>query len=297
MVIASDKIDARTDVKDVSYLPSEIKILSRRSNLRGIFAILRDIIAIAAIAYINIRTEFWQIYIPSIWAIGAFQFAMSECLVHEAAHWNLFRSRRLNDLCEMFIALPFLQTIKSYRKEHRIHHSHMLKKGDNILEEYKSYGLFRDKESLAWLWFVKPLIGYSAIMMVKTSQSNFTRSDFLKVAIFWGCLSTVSWCLGEGMNLILYWVVPLILCRGAFLYWSEISDHFRASSGIRTRTGRLANLIFHNNGYHHVHHRHPGVTYFNYKKAHLLLAREGDDVSSGFFETYKQIKQNVGNRS
>jgi fatty acid desaturase len=81
-----------------------------------------------------------------------------------------------------------------------------------------------------------------------------------------------------------------MFCKGAYLFWSEIADHYNTRSGIRTRVGWIANFIFHNNGYHHAHHRYPSIPQFNLKKAHKLAFREGDDISRGFLDTYRQIR-------
>ena len=88
------KITAARGLSQDVFVKEHIKRLSKRSNARGFFAIFRDITAIAAIGYTSMRCDNILIYLASAWLIGAFQFAMSECLVHEAAHWNLFRSRR-----------------------------------------------------------------------------------------------------------------------------------------------------------------------------------------------------------
>jgi fatty acid desaturase len=267
-----------------------LKALSGRSNWRGAAAIARDWAAIVAIAFADMRYGNWLTYFVAIWAIGAFQFAISECLLHEASHYNLFVRKRANDLAEVLVALPFFQTVASFRNEHRLHHRYLMSMRDSLPEEYRVYGLTKENKEWFWLWFVKPIIGYSAIMMGRGGQSSGSSRDAVKICLFWAAAALVMTLIGRLDALFFYWIVPMVLCKGAFLYWSEIADHFNTRSGCRTRTGSLANTLFHNNGYHHAHHRFPAVTQFNLKRLHEATMREGDDISHGFLDTYRQLK-------
>lgn len=62
------------------------------------------------------------ILLAAILVIGAIQHRLA-CLVHEAAHYTLFKKRERNNwLTDLLCALPLLSTVKSYRKRHRDHH-------------------------------------------------------------------------------------------------------------------------------------------------------------------------------
>src|SRR6478735_4993447 len=50
-----------------------------------------------------------------------------QILQHDAAHGHLFRNRKLNDSwADLFLAMPFLSRIRSYRAFHFEHHRHVL---------------------------------------------------------------------------------------------------------------------------------------------------------------------------
>lgn len=278
------------DPTQQKLLNRKIKTLSTRSDLRGILSLSKDMIAIGVTIHLSLSSNSIAVYLIAIWVIGAFQFAMSECLVHEAAHWNLFKTRKLNDLCEIFMCLPFFQTIGAYRADHRMHHVRLLKDEDPLSVEYRAIGLGRPSPNMFWIWFVKPFTGFGATMIARGVPDRSGRSDWLKIGLFWALATTAAVHYGIVAQVVAYWIVPMFLCNGAFLYWSEISDHYNTRTGYRTRSGVVANFLFHNNGYHHVHHRYPSVTQFNYKRAHILTRREGDDVSRNFLETYRQIR-------
>ena len=73
-----------------------------RSLPRTILAIGRDWGAIIGLTCLGVWLDNWWFYVPIAWAIGAFQFAISESLLHEASHFNLAKNHRLNDALEIF---------------------------------------------------------------------------------------------------------------------------------------------------------------------------------------------------
>ena len=93
-----------------------------RSNLRGFTVLFFDWTAIFGIITISIWMDNWIVYLISVWAIGSFQYAIGESLFHEASHYNLFKTKKLNDYFEWLYAVPFFVDMTQYRKEHLDHH-------------------------------------------------------------------------------------------------------------------------------------------------------------------------------
>lgn len=249
------------------------------SNLRGFGAVIRDYLFISLIILINLKFDNLFLYLISIWLIGAFQFALSECLLHEASHCNLFSSRKVNQYSEILLALPFFATYEAFKKEHLQHHNFLLKPEDHIYRDYKLFG-FLDKngqfvKDLNWLWHLvlRPFLGISGVYYF-IRNSDFTS---LRVILFWLILLSLTFYFGVFKELVLFWFLPLIWCCGAFLYWSEFLDHYLVDQGFgRNRTSKIANFIFHNNGYHATHHQYPFIPFFNLKKAYQKLNQDDD---------------------
>ena len=65
-----------------------------RSNLKGFVALFLDWGAIFAIIATSVWLDNRIVYLMSIWAIGSFQFAIGESLLHEASHHNLFKNKK-----------------------------------------------------------------------------------------------------------------------------------------------------------------------------------------------------------
>jgi fatty acid desaturase len=245
-----------------------------RSNLKGFLAISRDYFFIATIIFINLKFENIWLYLISIWLIGAFQFAISECLLHESSHYNLFASRKLNEYAEIFISLPFFATHHDFKIEHIEHHSSLLKPQDHVYEAYKYFGIIDEKGfikniNLFWHLIARPFLGISALYYFY-NNSNFKSP---KVIIFWTILLATAFHFGFLKELFLYWFLPLFWCCGAYLHWSEFLDHYMINDyDGRTRTLGISNFIFHNNGYHATHHQYPYIPFYNLKKAYEKIS-------------------------
>ncbi|MBI3563756.1 MAG: fatty acid desaturase [Elusimicrobia bacterium] len=267
------------------------------SDRRGALALARDWGAIVLIAWASERIGGWPVYIAAAWLIGAFQFAIGEALLHEASHFHLFRTRAWNDRFEALYALPFLMTLSQFRDEHLAHHRDAGTPRDGLLADYRLIGLFEPNPDMFWLWFVKPVTGFAGYFyLTKLSLKPFRCGA--KLVAFWTAVAAAAWALGGLRLLALYWVVPLFWCHVSYLYWSEVQDHFGTKSGTRTVVGALNNRLFHNNGYHAVHHARAWVPFYRLPEAHAaFVAGDGADaardLSSGFLETYRQLRDSV----
>ena len=94
-----------------------------RSNVRGFLVIIRDWGIIFGVMSFSIWAENIFVYISSIILIGCMQFAISESLMHEATHGNLFKRESWNRKLEFLFSLPCLMTMKEYVPDHLDHHN------------------------------------------------------------------------------------------------------------------------------------------------------------------------------
>jgi fatty acid desaturase len=223
--------------------------------------------------------------------IGTLQFALGEALLHEASHYNLFRSRIWNDRLEVLYALPFLTTMDAYRAEHLQHHGRLGKGNDHIVLDYGYHGLTADSSQAAWVWFGKPASGLAALEHLRYLWNRNTAGAWLKLAIFWVPMSAICAAAGLLSDLLLYWFLPLFAIFAPLLHWSEIADHYRTRTGTRSRTSRLHNLLWHNNGYHAIHHRFPRIPFHNLARAHRALGGDRWDCARGWWSVWRQISR------
>jgi fatty acid desaturase len=262
-----------------------------RSPWRGAAALVRDWAAIVAVAALSVRADSAWVYLVCAWVIGAFQFAIGESLLHEAAHGMLFPRKKLNEWLEPLYALPFFRTVEEFRGEHMHHHAHTGEPDDALMKDYDELGLRRPGRSWFWIWFVRPVIGYAGLYFIRSIELRPAR-HVLKIAAFWAVAVSAFALAGRLHWLVLYWLVPFFWCHYSFLYWSEIQDHFMTHGGTRSNVGWLLNAIQHNNGFHAAHHRYPAIPWHRLPEAHAALCGDDrrDDATS-FIDTYRHLRR------
>lgn len=254
-------------------------------------AIVRDWLVIVGVAALSIRVGHWAFYVAAVWVIGFFQFALSEAMLHEAAHYNLFRRRWLNHAMEIFYGLPFFRTVTQYQPEHRIHHTRLGGSDDELTNDYRRLGLYKSDVNMFTVWILKPLVGFGAYYVTILTLRPWREGA--KIISFWALVLWIFFEFGMLHLLLYYWFIPLIWPNYAFVYWSEVENHYNTCSGTRTRANRLYNLVAHNGGYHAVHHKYPAVPWFNLPRAHAIAFPNCEDVSTSFLETYKQLRSTI----
>jgi fatty acid desaturase len=274
-----------------------------RNNLKAFREILRDWLAIALIIAFSIWANNIFVYVVCVWLIGAFQFALAEAIAHEAAHYNLFTSKAWNDHLEFLYAFPFFRTLYSYRKHHFPHHTHLGSEKDYLTEHYEFLGLNKTNKNVLMILFIKPILGFSAIFFVvetihdtllnfKTGlQENNGRllKNLLQLCLFWLVVIFGFYWSGNFDILLLYWFVPLVWSYSFCSAFNEVHEHYNTVSGTRSNVNPFLNFIFHNGGYHYVHHLCPTIPWYNLPKAHQSLCPNNPDISKSFLESYRQI--------
>lgn len=267
-----------------------IKALTVRDGRKASVAILRDWAGIfAAIALAEwVGNPFLTVAL--VWVIGAFQYALGDALLHEGAHGNLFADRKLNERLDVVYGLPFLRTMEAFKAEHLRHHGQLGKDGDYLVGDYRRFGLEGGRNAV-WICLIRPLLGWPAWYYLRQLRS-MPRKSAARLLAFWSVAILVAAATGLLAKFLLYWVLPLLWCRYAFYFWSEVADHQNTVAGTRTRINPLVNWFQHNKGYHAAHHRFPAVPWFNLPAAHAQLDTvEPADLSRGPGDTWRQLRR------
>ena len=289
---------SRTQVKPIDFV--------ERNNWKAFREIIRDWLAIFLIIAFSIWADNIFVYLICIWFIGIFQFALGEALVHEAVHYNLFTQKSWHDRLDFIYCFPFLRTLASYRKHHLPHHKYLWTENDYIPKEYEYLGLNKKNKKLFLILFIYPLLGFSAIHFVVEAFydlfQDFTTSieekngslfkSLIQLCLFWFVIIYSFYLSGNLNLLLLYWFVPLLWCYSFYSLFGEVQEHFNTLSGARSNINPVINLIFHNGGYHYVHHLCATIPWYNLPKAHQAFCSDNPDISQGIFDTYRQLTHN-----
>ena len=97
---------------------------TRHSTKRALLTIAAEYAIIAgAIAITAMPANEWPVTALAILIIGTRQYALSEALLHEASHWHLSNSKRVNDFLGAILAWQVFMSLAAYRRFHnKLHH-------------------------------------------------------------------------------------------------------------------------------------------------------------------------------
>ncbi|KAH7324181.1 fatty acid desaturase-domain-containing protein [Stachybotrys elegans] len=229
-----------------------------------------------------------------------------ENLVHEASHFNLFKTPSMHYHLQFLYAFPIFRVLEDYRRSHIIHHQYLGDPAkDPDLVRIFELGLDNVSDKPFYYLFALPFSGYIHWEYLSTTFADFwsSRSAYPSKAVFWATAIT-SIYLVPGLPRLasLYYVVPFFLILPIIRYWAEASEHLGMDMTGKFGNSR-SNLGFvhtwfmhpHNDGYHAVHHLHAQVPFHQLPKAHEALMAENEAfraktiISTGFAETFQQI--------
>lgn len=274
-----------------------------RSSARSIATIALEYVLIVLGVALGKYVAFPWGYGAAVLLIGTRQYALGECMAHEASHRNLSRKTWLNEALGIAVSWPFFFTLQGYRRFHnQLHHRIDLRDDKNsIFEDYDSWGLPQNEAPLGrfaacWHLIGKPLFGIIGFRhLVTTIQDFYWDSDLVENAMmlgFWLLIALFAVHFDLQVDMLLYWIVPFFLVVPILNYWSEVGDHYRVT-GAATRSNLnwcLNALVAHNIGYHGLHHHRPAIPWFQLRRAYPFFRSElQEQVSTGYWVTFRQI--------
>lgn len=246
-----------------------------------------------------------------LFVVGGWLIAWHSSLQHETIHGHPTHNRVLNYL---FGAPPLSLWIpyEIYRLSH-LHHHRDETLTDPIDDPESKYWDPLDWESLTTVSrFVAsaqaPLLGrlilgpvWSVFLFISAELKAIFRGDYPRLRIwFWHALSAVP------VLIWLIWVCDLNIAKyflcfvypgTALLLLRSFAEH-RAAVEVKHRTAivesaSLLGLLFLNNNLHAVHHRHPGVAWYQLPEKYLanrdeIVSENGGLVYRGYGEVVRK---------
>ncbi len=272
----------------IKLTKQQLHALSQVNPLISMYHILVEWSAV--VLAVILCQHFWNplLYAATVAFIGARQHALL-ILMHDGAHYRLFRNRRLNDgVSELLLAWPHLVAMRSYRQHHLAHHNYVntakdpdwLRKHDN-----PEWHFPQSAKSLLRI-FLRDLSGLGVINQIRlaSSLSSAERAPSkalkrVRLAFYLTAVTTIV-CVGGGSVVLLYWVAPFVTWLILIMRIRSIAEHFaiegESTAYGQTRTthvGLLARLFVapKNVNYHIEHHFFPSVPFFRLPQLHALL--------------------------
>jgi fatty acid desaturase len=268
-----------------SKILSEIKQLSELSFRWNAVFIVSEWLSIFLAVYLTEQFFNPVTYFVAVVWIGSRLHALG-VLMHEAAHYRLFRNRKLNDFVgEVFLAWPITVTLKGYRNSHLVHHKYVNTKKDPDWEDgsKEDYRFPKTKNQMTYALLRNALgLGFYSEFTETAKSDDFNdipRSlRNAQLGVF-AAIVIASIILGFWKLLLLYWVVPAMTSLIFILYFRTIAEHYGMKDDSRNTLGTFWERILlapYNVGLHLDHHLHPSVPWYNLRKLHAVLLADAE---------------------
>ena len=198
---------------------------------------------------------------------------MGAVATHNAVHCPVFRRRWHNKVFQVILTLTYGHPVSAYVPGHNLsHHKHTQTRKD-VMRTTKARFRWNLLNGLLFPVLVGPSIvkGEQAYFKaMKTRLPRWYRQYQIELAIFWTVqigLLVIDWQRG-----LLFWLVPHLYAQ-----WGIVTMNLLQHDGCdgesrynhsRNFVGKLVNWWTYNNGYHSIHHDHPGLHWSLAPEAH-----------------------------
>lgn len=228
-------------------------------------------------------------YVAAVIWIGSRQHALA-ILMHEAAHYRLFRKRAVNDILgELLCGWPLLISMRIYRRLHFAHHRspNTADDPDWMLRLSRDWIFPKTRWDLCRIFLID-LFG----LHVADQLRFFGRYAFSKdqekswldaaAVVFFGGLIAVLTYFHWWLLFLAFWVVPLMTWLKVVLRLRTIAEHYGVEYDHVCRQTRTTYPSFFERwlfapwdiGYHLDHHLYPSVPFYNLKRLHAELLKD-----------------------
>lgn len=287
---------------------TEIRELTRRSNLRGVWAIGSTWAVIAATFAALARWPHPAMFALAVIVLGGRQLALA-ILMHEAAHRTLFANRFANDvITDWFCARPTHGNVEKYRKHHLQHHAYTSTDKDPDLALVTPFPTTRRslarkfardlfgatglKRNVGLLMMDCEMLGYTVAGDAKRLPRNgrstldYVRAGIRNGAGFFVTNAAILGALALAGHAWVFWawVVADLTTFNLFVRIRSLAEHACTErttdpyANTRTaRAGLLARMTVApvRVNYHLEHHLLVAVPYYRLPKLHALLRERG----------------------
>ena len=224
-----------TCLRDVPRLltKEEIRALSEIDSSKVMLAFAVEILLVAAAVALSEATWFNPLtYLLAVVVVGTRILGLGG-LMHEAAHYRVFRSRALNDFVGELMAFPTTASMAGYRNSHFSHHRELNGHKDPdwtrnlLIDDYE----FPMPQYLFLRKILLHLVGFKTRQLMGSFHNNPETREIpvltarLRLAAFVG-LFAASIAFGFWKHLLLYWAVPLLTVFIAAGYLKRVSEHY-----------------------------------------------------------------------
>jgi len=216
------------------------------------------------------------VYVFALVIIGSRMRALAN-LLHEAAHFKLFRNRKLNDVAgRALCAWPILINYKRYVADHKLHHRNLWRNDQD--PDLALYTLTKTEDSSRGRQSFAAFVGKHVLLVIipvmpmwrlcRDAMGSRGRLVTVWLVAMTGLVLSLTWRSVATEVVVSCWIVPWLTAFQCISYWAELGEHgglrqYGSSWGSRNWRGNVVTrwlIGSHSDDlYHLLHHWFPTV--------------------------------------
>ncbi|GMU60316.1 MAG: hypothetical protein AMXMBFR34_20790 [Myxococcaceae bacterium] len=185
-------------------------------------------------------------------------------IAHNTVHCPVFKKRWMNRVMQVWISLSYGFPISEYVPGHNLSHHKFMQQREDVMRTTKVNFRWNLLNFLFFFFAVGPGVtagNYRYKKLMKERLPAWNRQLWLEIVAVWGV--KVALVLVDWRKALCFVVLPHL-----FAVWGITTVNFLQHDGTddahpvnhsRNFVGRLFNFFTLNNGFHGVHHKHPGL--------------------------------------
>ncbi len=233
--------------------------------------------ALLAAGFVYVDLTNWAVSVPLFAALCLTSF-MGAVQTHNAVHCPIFKSRRLNRLYQGVLTCTYGHPVSSLVPGHTLsHHKHTQSRKD-VMRTTKARFRWNFLNGLLFLFIVAPSTmkaDNDYMKAMRTRHPAWFRQMIFELVLLWGiqiALFVVDW-----QKALIFWFIPHIYAQwglvGMNMLQHDGTDPEHPYNHSRNFVGRAVNWWAYNNGFHGVHHLHPGIHWSVLREKHEELVK------------------------
>jgi fatty acid desaturase len=194
-------------------------------------------------------------------------------IAHNTVHCPVFTRRWMNQVFQVWLSLSYGFPVSEFVPGHNLSHHKFLQQREDVMRTSKVNYRWNLLNFLLFFFHVGPgvtLGNYRYKKLMARRLPAWNRQLMVEIAFVWGVKAVLL--LVDWRKALLFVIVPHL-----FAVWGITTVNFLQHDGTdenhpynhsRNFVGRVFNFFTLNNGFHGIHHRHPGLHWSLAPEAH-----------------------------
>ena len=194
-------------------------------------------------------------------------------IAHNTVHTPVFKRRWMNKVFQVWLSLSYGFPVSEYVPGHNLSHHKFMQQREDVMRTSKVNFRWNLLNFLFFFFAVGPGVtagNYRYKKLMKERLPSWNRQLWVELIAVWGVKAALV--LLDWRKALLFVIVPHL-----FAVWGITTVNFLQHDGTdekhevnhsRNFVGKVFNFFMLNNGYHGIHHMHPGLHWSLTPQAH-----------------------------